>query len=128
MAQGTPFFGLLTLRFDLGALWVGSANSRAREGRGRWTEEDVMSADRRVAELLGQLRTVRDAEAARLQEVSVLVDDLGAQLREVQGLGTSRVRRYESFLFFELARLRGEQAYLQTHLEEIDRILGKTGL
>lgn len=122
--QKVPLFGLVTLTFDLGGLWTPGANSRAREGRQRWVAEDVMGPDRRVAELVQQLQSVRAAQNARLQEVSLLVDDLGAQLREVKSLGTNRVRRYESFLFFELVRLQGEQAYLQAHLEEIERILG----
>jgi hypothetical protein len=119
-----PLFGLVTLRFDLGGLWTPGANDRAREGRRRWVAEDVMGPDRRVAELVHQLEAVRDAQNARLREVTLLVDDLGEQLREVKLLGTSRVRRYESFLFFELVRLQGEQAYLEAHLEEIDWILG----
>ncbi|WP_373047759.1 hypothetical protein [Vulgatibacter sp.] len=127
LEQDVPLFGLVTLRFDLGGLWIPGANERAREGRRRWIEEDVMGADRRVSELVGQLRSVRDAEKARLAEVTLLVDDLARQLQEVKGLGTSRVRRYETFLFFELTRLRGEQAYLQAHVGEIDRILGSVG-
>ena len=46
---------------------------------------------------------------------------------EVQVLGTSRVRRYETFLFFEIVRLQGEKAYLETHLAEIDKLLGSVG-
>jgi hypothetical protein len=122
--QTTPLFGLVTLSFDLGGLWVPGANKSAAEGRRRWIEEDVMGADRRVSELIGQLHTVRQAEQARLEEVSLLVNDLTAQLDEVRELGTRRVRRYETFLFFELTRLRGEQAYLQAHLGEIDGIIG----
>jgi hypothetical protein len=122
--QDVPLFGLATLTFDIGGLWVPSANSRAREGRKRWVAEDVMGPDRRIAELVSQLRSVRDAERARLKEVALLAEDLGVQLREVRSLGTSHVRRYESFLFFELVRLQGEKAYLEAHLEEIDRIMG----
>jgi len=122
--QEVPLFGFVTLSFDLGGFWTPGANRRAREGRRQWVAEDVMGPDRRVAELVNQLHGVRDAQNARLREVSLLVDDLGAQLREVKSLGTSRVRRYESFLFFELVRLQAEQAYLRSHLEEIDRILG----
>ena len=122
--QDLPVFGLLTLTFDLGGFWVGGNNSRAAAGRKRWVEEDVMSADRRVSELIGQLRSVRMAEQARLEEVTLLANDLARQLDEVRVLGTARVRRYETFLFFEITRLRGEKAYLETHLAEIDRILG----
>lgn len=124
LPQDLPFFATVELSFDIGALWVGGANSRARAGRRRWVEEDVMGADRRVSELIEQLRAVRAAERARLQEVNLLTGNLSRQLREVQALGTSRVRGYESFLFFELTRLRGEQAYLETHLAELDRLLG----
>ena len=126
--QERPFFGLVTLTFDLGGLWVPGANGRAAEGRRRWLEEDVMGADRRVSELIGQLHALRDAERARLDEVKLLAGDLAAQLDEVRKIESSRVRGYESFLFFELTRLRGEQAYLEAHLAEIDRIIGAVEL
>jgi len=125
--QEVPLFGMLTLRFDIGGLWVPGANRRAAAGRKRWIEEDVMSADRRVSELLGHLRSIRNAERVRLDEVTLLVNDLARQLDEVQVLGTSRVRRYETFLFFEIVRLQGEKAYLETHLAEIDKLLGSVG-
>lgn len=122
--QDEPWFAQVTLRFNLGGFWVPSANGRAAEGRREWIEQDVMGADRRVSELVDHLHAVRRAEQARLEEVSLLVGDLSGQLEEIRAIDTRRTRRYEGFLFFELARLEGEQAWLEAHLQEIDRILG----
>lgn len=122
--QGTPLFALLTVSFNFGGFWVSGANEDARAGRRAWVAEAAGGVDRRISDLVEHLGAVRASEKARLQEVSVLQSDLEGQLQQVSTLGTSRVRNYETFLFFEVTRLRAERAYLESHLAELDRIIG----
>lgn len=122
--QDVPLFGTLTVSYNLGGLWQSGANARAREGRRLASREEVEGIDRRVDLLLRELRSARAAEQARLREVTVLVTDLEGQLRGIESLQTSQVRRYRDYLMLELARLRAEQAYLTAHVAGLDTFLG----
>ncbi|MCP3141913.1 coiled-coil domain-containing protein [Pyxidicoccus xibeiensis] len=122
--QDVPLFGQLTLSYNLGHLWQGSANARAREGRQRALREDVTGASQRVSELVAELRALQRSEEGRLREVSTLVTDLEGQLREVEALQTREVRRFRDYLLLELTRLRAEQAYLSAHVQSLGTFLG----
>jgi uncharacterized protein YicC (UPF0701 family) len=111
--------------YNLGGLWQSSANERAREGRRQRAAEDLSGVDRRAAELLRQLRAMRSSEGQRLREVTVFTADLAQQLKQVQELQTSRVRRFAELLWFELTRMRAEQAFLQEHLKDLAAVLGE---
>ncbi|MCE9671377.1 hypothetical protein LY474_26585 [Myxococcus stipitatus] len=123
--QDVPLFGQVMLTYDLGHLWQGHANARAREGRRRSLVEEVDGAPLRVAELLVELRARMRAEDARLREVTTLISDLEGQLREVEALQTREIRRFRDYLLLELARLRAERAYLGAHVESLQRFLGE---
>lgn len=125
--QDVPLFAIATLTFDLGGLWQGAGNERAREGRREWISSDVMGVDRRVSDLLLELRAIREGERKRLAEVTTLLGDLETQLGSIEGLHTERVRRYHSYLWFEVTKLRAERAYLDAHVRELGLILGAMG-
>ncbi|WP_163780469.1 hypothetical protein [Myxococcus vastator] len=122
--QDLPLFGQLTLSFNLGHLWQGSANARAREGRRRATLDDVSGVPQRVNELIAELRAVHRTEEGRLRELSTLVSDLEAQLKSMDALQTREIRRFRGYLMMELTRLRAEQAYLRAHVESLQSFLG----
>ena len=50
---------------------------------------------------------------------------LAQQLKQVQALQTARVRRFAELLWFELTRMRAEQAFLQVHLKDLAAVLGE---
>jgi len=122
--QKVPLFGQLTLSYNLGHLWQGSANARAREGRRRATLNEVSGVPQRIHELVTELRAVQRTEEGRLREVSTLVADLEGQLQSVEALQTREIRRFRGYLVLELARLRAEQAYLRAHVESLQAFLG----
>lgn len=122
--QDLPLFGQLTLSYNLGHLWQGAANARAREGRRRATLDDVAGVPQRVNELLTELRAVHRTEEGRLSEVSTLVSDLETQLQSMDTLQTREIRRFRGYLMMELTRLRAEQAYLRAHVESLQSFLG----
>ncbi|MBU8897481.1 hypothetical protein DRW03_29145 [Corallococcus sp. H22C18031201] len=125
--QDVPLFGQLTLSYNLGHLWQGSANARARQGRRRSEKDAVEGTPRRIQATLAELRALRDTETARLREVTALVSDLEAQLSEVRRLETRQVRRFRDYLELELSRLRAEQAYVGTHLASLEALLKTEG-
>lgn len=122
--QSVPFSGQILLTYNLGHLWQGKANARAREGRRRATLEDVNGVSQRVGELVAELRTLHRTEEGRLREVSTLVADLEGQLREVEALQTREIRRFRDYLMLELTRLRAEQAYLRAHVDSLATFVG----
>ncbi|AKQ66531.1 hypothetical protein A176_003443 [Myxococcus hansupus] len=122
--QDVPLFGQLTLSYNLGHLWQGSANARAREGRRKATIDDVSGVPQRVNELIAELRVVQRTEEGRLREVSTLVSDLEAQLQSMEALQTREIRRFRGYVMLELTRLRAEQAYLRAHVESLQTFLG----
>jgi hypothetical protein len=63
----------------------------------------------------------------RLREVSVLTADLQQQLDQVRKLQTARVRRFGELLWFELTRLRTEEAFLKVHVKDLAAVLGESG-
>ena len=42
-------------------------------------------------------------------------------------LQTARVRRFGELLWFELTRLRAEQAFLKAHVKDLATVLGESG-
>jgi hypothetical protein len=121
-----PIFGMVEVTYNLGGLFQGAANARAREGRKEREAEDLSGVDRRAAELLRQLKAMRSAEETRLREVSVLNADLQQQLEQVRKLQTARVRRFGELLWFELTRLRAEEAFLKVHVKDLAAVVGES--
>jgi len=113
--------------YNLGGLFQPAANARAREGRRERDAEDLSGVDRRAAELVRQLKAMRSAEEMRIRDVAVLTTDLAQQLEQVRKLPTARVRRFGELLWFELARLRAEQAFLRVHVKDLAAVLGESG-
>jgi len=124
-SSGVPLFGLLTLTFNLGGLALSSPHAQAAESRRAWVAQEDEGVGREVGRLQERLRASRDAERERLRQATVLLRDLESRLGETQGLQLVEARRYRDVLFFELTRLRAEAAYLQAHVEGIDRFLGQ---
>src|SRR5437879_5214339 len=121
-----PLFGMVEVTYNLGGLFQSGANTRAREGRRQREAEDLSGVDRRAAELLRQLKAMRSAEETRLREVSVLTADLEKQLEQVRKLQTARVRRFGELLWFELTRLRAEEAFLKVHVKDLAAVVGES--
>lgn len=125
--QGVPLFGVVTLSYNLGNLWQRKANEKSREGRSEWRRErSGVAGSERISEAVRGLAALREAQRKRVEEVTILADDLRDQLAEVDRLETRKVNRYRDFLWLESARLEAERAYLETHLRELDRFLGPT--
>lgn len=123
--QGVPLFGIVTLSYNLGHLWQGGPNRRAREARGEWRRvRGGAPGSQRIAEALHVLESTRVSQRKRLEEVRILAKDIAEQLEIVEGLETRKVSRFRDYLWLESTRLEAERAFLEKHVEELDRFLG----
>lgn len=126
--QGVPLFGLVTLSYNLGHLWQGQPNRRAREAREEWRRvRGGAPGNQRIAEALHRLEATREAQRKRLEDVRVLARDIAEQLEVVEALETRKVSRFRDYLWVESTRLEAERAFLEKHVEELDRFLGPQG-
>lgn len=123
--QGVPLFGVIGISYDIGHLWQGSANREAGAARDEWRRVRGGSpGNQRIAEALAALEATREAQRRRLEEVTVLARDVKEQLAVVEGLETRKVARFRDYLWVESARLEAERAFLERHVQELDRFLG----
>lgn len=119
LSQGVPVIAFVTATFNPGYFWQPAADARAQEGRQAFLGDDQRQGDAQLQALVGRLRSTLEAERKRLDEVRVLTRDLAAQLASLEQLQTERVRRFRNTVWFELAHLRAEEAYLGTHIEAL---------
>lgn len=125
-SDALPLFGLVTVSWNVGRLWQGEANARARAGREAWVEADVTGAPLQAQRLLRELDALRQASLRRRDDVNSLAQVLSSQLEEVEQLETRVVRRFRDLLLFERARLDAEAAYLERRVELLTGFLGQT--
>lgn len=121
-ANPSPYFAVVAIGINLGALWQGGANARAAAGRKRLVRSgrDPLAADA-TAE---RLRVMVDTETKREQETAALEGDLKRQLDALSRLGGEESKRYRQTVWFEWTKLRAEHAYLTAHLHALREVLG----
>jgi len=119
LSQGVPVVAFVTATFNPGYFWQPAADARAQEGRQAFLGDDQRHGDAQLQALVGRLRSTLAAERERLEEVQVLSRDLTAQLTTLEQLQTGKVRRFQDTVWFELAHLRAEEAYLGKHIEAL---------
>lgn len=120
-----PVFGTVLLSFDLGRLWQGDADERARGARRDWVGLHSEGVDQLVEQLLRKMRAMKRAEERRLRESSVLLADLETRLKAVAALKLDKVKQYRDFLWLELVKVRAENEYLKAHVADLALILGE---
>jgi hypothetical protein len=123
----TPLFALVTVTANVGGLFQPAAEDRAREGRVAWARRQVEGADDRVQQHLALLRALRESDRKRLTDVRVLLADLESRYKTLSSLGGERVAEAAQVVWFDVVRMRAEDAYLTAHLADLDRLLGPQG-
>jgi hypothetical protein len=124
--QESHFFGNVTLSFNLGRLWQGNAEQRANNGFRRWIEEDPAGASVRTSVLLQHFRAIQTAEAERLRQTDILLDDLQQRLESVRSVGDQKAQSYEDYVWFDYIKIKAEHAYLVAHLKDLSVVAGKS--
>jgi hypothetical protein len=116
-----PYFAVVSVGLNLGLLFQSSANTRAanarkqlvRSGRGLGVEGQV-----------DRLHETIEIETKRAKETQALVKELERQLDALNRIGGEESKRYKQTVWFELVKARAQHAYLATHVETIQEVLG----
>ena len=122
-----PVSATLTFTFSPGSLVQPKAEEQARYGRSVWATTGVEWIHDRVAIMLSRLRAVLEVQSQRSSETAVLLADLEARYKAVQGVQADSVRAYRDYLWFDLIRLRSDDAYFRAQTEELRSLLPPDG-
>jgi hypothetical protein len=120
-----PIFVLGTVTLNLGAFFQPGPENRAETGRVAWARAQIEGADDRVEQLVARLRALRDTERKRLDETRVLLADMEARYGALQAIRGAKVAEYAQYLWFDLIRTRADHAYLEAHVADLERLLGR---
>jgi hypothetical protein len=119
----SPYFAVLAVGVNLGALFVGSGNDRAARGRKRLT---ATGHDPLAVDATGdRLTALAAAESKRAGETAALEADLQHQLDALARVGGEDSKKYRQTVWFDLVKVRAEHAYLETHVDAIKQVVGE---
>lgn len=118
----SPFFAVVSVGVNIGALFQNSANARAARGRAKLVRSghDPLAVDATVE----RLKAVVDSEAVRLEQTATLEADLKRQLDALDRVGGDESKRYRQTVWFDWIKIRAEHAYLEAHLAALKQVLG----
>jgi len=123
VADDNPYFAVLAVGVNLGALWQGKGNARAAAGRARLVQSgrdpSAVDASR------DRVQALIETEARRIEEVAALEADLAKQLKALDRLGGEDTRRYRQTVWFEWVEIKAELAYLEAHVAALRQVLGE---
>jgi len=125
--DGIHLLATLTFTYSLGSLAQPRAEALAQQGRTGWATLGVEGIHDRVAVLLAKLQGVLQEQSQRGRETSVLLADLETRYKAVEKAPGDSVRAYRDYLWFDLIRLRAEDAYLRAQTEELRTLLPPGG-
>ncbi len=116
-----PFFAVMQVSVNLGALFQGPANERAAAGRKRLVESGRGLG---VEGTVESLRVTIEIEAKRAKETAALVGELERQLEALRRIGGEESQRYRQTVWFEWVKAKAQHAYLTAHVDSIREVLG----
>jgi hypothetical protein len=119
----TPYFAVISVALNIGALWQGSGNDRAAAARKRYVEagHDPLGVDASLEHIDAEI----EVETGRAQQVGALVDDLGKQLETLAKLSGDDAKRFRQTMWFDWIKARAEQAYLAAHLASLHEVVAR---
>jgi len=118
----SPYFAVVVVGVNLGALFQGAANERAAAGRQRLVRSgrDPIAADASA----DRVRALIESQAQRAEEVAALEADLAKQIQTLDRLGGEDSKRYRQTVWFEWIKIKAEEAYLVAHLKALRDVMG----
>lgn len=122
VANSTPYFALVSVGINFGALWQGSANDRAAAGRKRLVESghDPLGVDANIERVKIEI----EVETKRAEETQALVGELQRQLDALARVGGEDSKKVRQTVWFDFVKAKAEQAYLTAHLDALHQVLG----
>jgi hypothetical protein len=121
----TPVFGVVSLSFNPAVFYQTYADAQARQARVRWAGAETEGIGQKVELLANRLRATLAGERRRLHETTVLLADVEARLRALDGLEFERLRRVRDGMWFDWVKLKADHEFLQVHVAELGRSLGE---
>jgi hypothetical protein len=116
----TRYFALVEVGINFGALFVGSGNKRAREGRARYAQTvNPLTPNTNI----DGLRAMIDVQTKRSAEVGALVADLDRQLQALAAADSADAKRFRETVWFEAIKARAELAYIKAHIEAMQAVV-----
>jgi hypothetical protein len=114
----SPYFAVVSLGVNLGALFQGSGNERAAAGRRKLVRSgrDAISAESTAALI--------EATARRASDTAALEADLSRQIETLSRVGGDDGKRYRQVVWFDLIKVRAEHAYHEAHLAALKQVAG----
>lgn len=118
----SPYFAVVVVGLNLGALFQGSANERAAAARQRLVRSgrDPVAADASA----DRVRVLIETQTARAEEVAALEADLAKQIKTLDRLGGEDSKRYRQTVWFEWIKIKAEEAYLVAHIKALREVMG----
>jgi hypothetical protein len=117
----SPLFAVVSVGFNLGALFQGPGESRAAAGRRTYVREERATS---TEPTIRQLRLMARQERQRAEETSVLVEDLEKQLEELKEVSGDTGRRFREMVWFELVKIKSEHEYHRAYADGLAELAG----
>jgi hypothetical protein len=117
----SPYFAVLSVGVNLGLLFQAPANSRAAKARRQLVQSGRGIGVEGTVEFL---RATVEIESKRAKETEALVKELDRQLDALNRIGGEESKRYRQTVWFEWVKAKAQHAYLTTHVESIEQVLG----
>ena len=119
----SPYFAVLSVGVNLGLLFQTPANARAAEAR-----KQLVQSGRGfgvgVEGTVDRLRATLEIETKRAKETEALVKELERQFEALNRIGGEESKRYRQTVWFELVKAKAQHAYLSTHVQSIQEVIG----
>jgi hypothetical protein len=122
----TPLFAMAELQFTPGWLWQGRHERAAVVAASSWVAAQS-EGPQVVAGEREQVGRRVELARSRSREVGVTLAELERRRRAVEAAGGEHATRYASLLWLQLAKLRAEQAFLDTTAAELSKLLEGDG-
>jgi hypothetical protein len=127
VAQDVPVFGAVALELNPGWFWQRAHDERAERAYAELLEADVASGQPTLGELRQRLLAQRAVVRRRLAELTTVLGELSSRVERLQAEGGASAREYAGYLWFDVVRLRADQALLSRQLETLERATAGEG-
>src|SRR5262249_16354678 len=122
--EGRPLFATGTLTFNLAAPWQRRLEKRVLQAQEQWFLQRPDGIAVHTMKMIRRLQSIQNAEAARLKEIQLLMDDLELRIHSMREIGGLKAQSYADYLWFDYVKLKAEEAFLRTHLTDLAALTG----
>jgi hypothetical protein len=122
--QQLPIFGSISLELNPGWLFQRGHDAAAEEAHAEALEVGVQGRRESLAALVRRLQAELSVVRRRLREVRTSLADLEHRRERLEAAGSSAAREYAEYIWFDVVRLRADEAQLAEQLATLGRLIG----